>query len=162
MIRSARVVPFASILFASCALFSGRCIYEIRSLQGAGHVDELGSPLVTAEVTVSEQRDSDPQKDIHWLIMSPTLKGHILSAVLKDAADPSHVLLNLDIADQNRPVISENAVSTQNGATLNGFFEMFAAGRGVIELQTDLSSRPTITIPISVVSKSDWTRPYCS
>src|SRR3954469_12969720 len=99
MIRYRNLAPVAAILLGSCAIFDGHCIYEIRNLQGAGHVDDLGAPLVTAELTLFEQRDSDPNKDIHWIISGTTLKGHVLSAALKDVSAPTQVLLNLDIAD---------------------------------------------------------------
>ena len=161
MISRRLSLPTVALVLSGCALLNGRCLYEIRGVQGAGQVDEAGAPLASAQVTLSEQRDQDPNKSFYWAITGPSLKGHVQSAVLKDAAD-SHVMLTLNLADASRPVISENEVSTRSNTDLNGFFDVLVAGRGRIELQTDQPAHPTIVIPITVTSRTDWTRPYCS
>ncbi|HUQ99997.1 MAG TPA: hypothetical protein VM166_11125 [Gemmatimonadaceae bacterium] len=117
---------------------------------------------MSAKINLSEQRESDPSKDLYWAISGPGLKGHITSAELKDAENLSGVLLSLPVGPADRPLISENAVSTRQGLNLSGLWEVLSANRGVIELRTDLPSRALITIPLTVTDKQNWTRPYCS
>jgi hypothetical protein len=155
-----RILPVFAILLSSCDW--GKCIYEVRSLQASGEVIGPGTDLAGANITLSEQRDSDPSKDLYFIVNAPSLKGHVTSAELKDAADLSHVLLALPLASADRPVISESAVSTRADANLSGYWEIFSANRGVIELRTDTPGRALVTIPLTVMSKTNWTRPECS
>ena len=159
MIRLRQLLPVFAVFLSGCNL--GKCIYEIRSLQ-ASQVVGSGADTVGANINLSERRDSDPSKDLYWIISGPSIKGHVTSAELKDAGDLSKVVLSLPIAPADRPVISESAVSTRQGRDLNGYWEIFSANRGVIEIRTDLPARPLITIPLNVTSKNDWTRPNCS
>ena len=151
-----------ALALSSCNLLSGRCTYEIRSLEGAGSVSDAGDVLATAELSLSEQRGSLQSQSIYWLVLGPSLKGHVLSAAFKDGADLSRVLLDLPLASVDRPEISQGAVGSTTGANLGGFHDILVAGRGVIELQTDLSSRPVIQSPITAPNSGDWIRPYCS
>jgi hypothetical protein len=157
-----KLVPLVALAASNCMLLSGRCIYEIRSLEALGRIEENGAELLSARITLSERRDSDPEKSIYWLLRGATLEGHVLSATFKDVSDPSRVLLSLPLSPSGQGKISEGAVSDRSGTNLNGFFEVIAAGRGIIELQTDIQARPTITLPLTVTQRQDWTRPYCS
>jgi hypothetical protein len=143
-------------------LLSGKCTYESRYLQAAGRIEEGGSELLSALVDASEDRGSIVNKSIHWLLTGPSLKGHVLSATLKDASNPSVVLLDLPIAGASQPELSQSGADQWAGANLNGFFDILYADRGVIELQTDLPSRATITLPLATTRKNDWYRPNCS
>ena len=159
--RVALAAPVLSLMTAGCMLLDGRCIYELRSLQAAGDV-QIGTESVSARVTLSEQRDSDPNKSFYWALLGPTLKTHVLAASFRDASAPSTVLLQLPLSTSAQPTIAEGEVSDRNGTNLNGYFDIIAAGRGVIVIETDFSSMPTITIAMVVTQKQDWTRPYCS
>lgn len=160
MILPRRVLLSAVVLLLSACNWDN-CIYEVRSLQAAG-VTGASPDSVGAYINLSEQRDSDPSKDLYFIVSGPSIKGHVTSAELKDAADPGHVLLTLPIASTDRPVIAESAVSSRTGANLSGYWEIFSASRGVIEVRTDLPARPLITIPLIVAKKQDWIRPNCS
>ena len=154
--------PTVALALSGCNLLSGKCTYEIRSFDGAGSVSDAGSELATAEITFSEQRGSLQSQSMYWLVLGPSLKGHVLSASFKDASDLSRVLLDLPLATVDRTEISQGAVGTGTGANLGGFHDILAAGRGIVELRTDLSSRPTVLIPITATNSGDWIRPYCS
>jgi hypothetical protein len=149
-----------ALLLSGCDI--GRCIYEIRGLQASGQVIGVAADSVSANITLSEHRESDPSKEFYWAISAPAVKGHVTSAELKDAADPTHVLLSLPLGPPDRPLISENAVSTRQGLNLSGLWVVLSANRGVIELRTDLPERPVIVIPLTVTEKQNWMRPYCS
>ncbi len=155
-------IPLLALAFTGCDLLSGSCTYEIRSLQVSGTVSDNGAPLTNATMNMSENRGSIINQSIYWLVTGDALKGHVLSASLKDSSDPSRVMLTLDIASPDRVEISQGATGTLQGASLAGFHDILAAGRGIVELQTDLQARPTIQIPLAVTSSTDWTRPNCS
>jgi hypothetical protein len=159
MIGLRRLLPVFAIFLSSCNL--GQCIYEVRGLR-AGGVTGASADTVGAFISLSEQRDSDPTKDMYWIVSGPSIKGHVTSLELKDAADLSHVVLSLPIATADRPVISESVVSTREGANLSAYWDMFSANRGVIEVRTDLPARLLVTIPLTVANKTDWVRPNCS
>jgi hypothetical protein len=153
--------PIAALAFSGCNLLRGRCDYELRSLQADGVVSNGDTELASATIGVSEERGSIQGQSILWLITG-SLKGHVLSASFKDGADLSHVLLDLPIAAAERTEISQGTASSATGAPIAGFHDILASGRGVIELQTDLSASPTIQIPMTVTTSGDWIRPYCS
>ncbi|MFL5634820.1 MAG: hypothetical protein ACJ78J_12045 [Gemmatimonadaceae bacterium] len=156
------VAPVVALLASNCMLLSGRCIYEIRSLQASGRVEENGVELVTAQITQAERRDSDPEKSTYWLVLGASLKSHVTSATLRNSADPARVMLTLPVFPSNQAQISEGYVSTNTGAALGGFWDVLGANTGVIQLETDLAAQPTVTIPLIVTQKQNWTRPYCS
>jgi hypothetical protein len=143
-------------------LLNGRCIYEIRSLQASGHLFEGDEDIAGGTVTLSERRESDPDKSMYWLITGATLKGHVTSATFRDSTDPTRALVTFDLSSSDPTKISEGAVSTRTGANVDGFFELISAGNGVIRLETDLQTQPTISLPLEVTQRQNWTRPYCS
>jgi len=160
--RTAFVSALSLIFVTGCNLLNGRCTYELRSLEVSGSVDNAGGQPASAQLALSEQRGSLQGQSIHWLVTADALKGHVLSATFKDNADLSKVLLDLTVANADRPEISQGATSTSSGANLAGFHDILDAGRGVVELQTDLGAQPTIRIPVDATSSSGWVRPFCS
>jgi hypothetical protein len=153
---------FLALALSGCNLLNGKCTYEVRSVQAAGSIDQGGSEFVAVQTTLSEQRGSLQGQSIYWLITSSALKGHVLSASLKDSSNPSQVLLNLPLASADRPEISQGTAASASGANLGGFHEILAANHGFIELQTDLSGQLTVTVPLTATSAGDWIRPNCS
>jgi hypothetical protein len=149
------------LLASSCLLLNGRCIYELRSLQATGQVIS-GADSIGGQVSLFEQRDSDPNKSMYYLLVSPTLKSHVGSASFRDSRNPSQILVNLPLDAPTQDPIAEGELSDRNGTSLDGYFELITAGRGILVLEMDLSSSSSITIPLTVTQKQDWTRPYCS
>jgi hypothetical protein len=149
------------LLASSCLLLNGRCIYELRSLQASGQAMS-GADSIAGQVSLFEQRDSDPNKSMYYLLVSPTLKSHVLSASFRDTRNPSQILASLPLDAPTQDPIAEGELSDRNGTSLDGYFELITAGRGILVLEMDLSSSSSITIPLTVTQKQDWTRPYCS
>jgi hypothetical protein len=128
---------FALLAVSDCGYFDA-CQYEIRSLQASGNAIENGVVLVAVQLTVSEQREIDPNKSIYWLLTGDSMKGHVISAVFKDSSDPSRVLLSLPVSSASQATLSEGARSEKTDAVdLSGFFDLVSAGRGIVEIQTD-------------------------
>ena len=97
-----------------------------------------------------------------WSINGPSLKGHVQQMVLKDNSANAPVLFNFPVSDANIPPLSSGFVRQSEGAAINGIFDLLASNRAAVVISTDLSTRPTLTIPITVTRKDDWSRPYCS
>src|SRR2546423_9168295 len=158
-----RVFCFSVILtLSACNLLNGKCTYEIRSTQASGQLNQNGAMFAGAELTLSEQRGSLQGQSLNWLVTSTDLKGHVTSASFKDSSNPSQLLLDLPLASADRPEISQGTAASVEGANLAGFHDTIAAGRGVVELKTDLPSPPTATVQLAPTNVGDWIRPYCS
>lgn len=139
------------------------CVYELRDVAAAGVVSENGTQIVSATVSVDEQRDSGPDKTFTWKIISQTLAGHIQSMVFVDKTAKSVVLYTFPSAPVPAQSIVASGYATQSGgANLNGFFDILAHDRGLILITTDLPGKSLIEMPLTLSSKHDWNRPNCS
>lgn len=162
--KVSRFLPLALIALSGCAYFD-RCNYEIRSVQASGEANSNGTQMAAAQIVLSEQRGSDPDRSLYWIITGVNVKGHVVSAVFKDSSDPSTVLLSLPLSAPAQASVSEGTKSDKTGANLTGFFDLVSAGRGMLEIQTDLyaiDGNNVITVPVTVTQKQDWVRPNCS
>ena len=156
------LLPVAALAISGCNLFSGKCTYELRSLETTGQISQNGAPFASAQFTLSEQRGSLQGQSVAWLVAADDLKGHVTSASFKDSSNPSQVLLDLGVASADRPEISQGTASTNLGANLAGFEDIIVAGRGIIELQTDEPGQLTVDVPVTLTNDSGWVRPFCS
>jgi hypothetical protein len=143
-------------------LLSGRCVYELRGVVGNGQLIQALGDTVSAEVVLGEQRDSDPNKTMSWMIRGSAIKGRAQSITLRDEANPSQALFTFPLNTSDFPPLSNGAVAQSEGANLNGLFEVLAGSRGIVVITTDIPGRQTIPLKLNVTSKSDWNRPYCS
>ena len=91
---------------SGCLLLSGRCIYELRSVVANGQMVQAAGDTVSAEVIVGEQRDSDPNKTMSWMIRGAALKGRVQSITLRDESNPSRVLFTFPITTSTFPPLS--------------------------------------------------------
>jgi len=152
--------PLLTVAFASCRAF-GSCSYEVRDLDASAAVSENVGVADSAQVRLDENRGSINGTAMSWLVTAPTFKGHVLSAAFKDAADLSTVRLDFPLAPAAQAAITQGAVDTRSGANLGGVHDILASGRGVIQLQTDDPSRPSITFALVAHNIGDWFRPNC-
>ena len=160
--QARRLLPALGLVASNCMLLNGKCIYELRGLHATGSVQENSVEILAGEITLSEQRDSDPNKSLYWVLTGSTLKGHVQSATLSGSS-PSRALYQLPLSPPSQPTLAEGEVSDRDGVTnLNGWYEALNANLGSIEVRTDLPDRPSITLPLRVTEAQGWTRPYCS
>jgi hypothetical protein len=161
-IHSILILVAAPLVFSSCSLLSGRCLYETRYVNAEGQVLENNLEIAYAQLVHHEQRDYQPDKDFTWQIRGAGLKGHVTRITLRDNAAPSTVVYEFPIhADPIMPLAS-GFVRQSEGANINGFFDLLSSRRAIIVITTDLPQRPTVTIALTNVTRDDWTRPYCS
>ena len=156
--RTAVLVGLLQILLG-CGLIDD-CTYEERSVTGFNAVIENGEEIVRAEIVVEELRGSMEWKSVNPAIRG-TLKGHVTSILLVNSANPS-IQLAIPIDAPSSPVISSGGLIQRPGDTspeLGGLYEMIAANAAVLQITTDLSSRPSLTIPLTVTARQNWYRP---
>jgi hypothetical protein len=160
--RVLMVVVLPCLLFLSgCTAFSN-CRWEERSVTARGVIIENGAEIASADVTVGASRGSVLWKSLNRIVAGTSLKGHVTSITLVRSDDPTVVLLAIPVDDSFSSLISSGSLLQRPGDTgpdLGGLFEIVAANRGVIEITTDLPSRTHVSIPLTVNSQTDWTRP---
>ena len=142
-----------------CALIDD-CTYEERSVTGFNAVIENGEVIVRAQIVVAENRGS-----VEWKSLDPaitgTLKGHVTSILLVNTVNAS-AQFAIPLDPPSSPAISSGGFIQRPGDTspdLAGLYEMIASNLAVLQITTDLPSRPSLTIPLTVTSKQDWFRP---
>ena len=151
-----------SLSASSCALFSGRCLYESRSVIVAGGAATATSDSLSAVLSVSEQRDYQPDRNFTWQISGPELKNHVQRIVLTETGAVSAVRYDFPLNPSTIPPLSTGFVRESEGTSLSGMFDLLSSGNAVIRITTDLPDRPVVTIPLTRVQREDWSRPYCS
>ena len=160
-----RLAPYKLIesIVAACRLIDfDSCLYEVRSVEVTGSLAENGAELLFGSISVSEQRDHQPDKNMLWLIRSAPLLGHVTSATLKDFSDDTKILYTFPINTTSQlDRISSGYVTETSGANLNGIFEVMSGDRAVIEVKTDVPGKGTLRINPAKVFDQDWTRPKC-
>jgi len=152
--------PLLTLACGGCSAF-GNCSYEVRDLDASTTISENVGVADSAQVRLEENRGSINGTTMSWLVTAPSLKGHVLSASFRDAADLSTVRLTLTLAASDRPEITQGSADTRTGANLGGVHDILANGRGVIQLQTDDPARPTVTFALAAHTVGDWFRPNC-
>jgi hypothetical protein len=136
------------------------CLYELRGVEAAGTISEGGSELLYGRLNLVEQRDYQPEKSLIWQLRGAPLKGHVTSAVFRDV-DQSKTLFLLTLSPAPASDIGGGAASQSAGDDLNGFYDVLAADRGVIDVRTDLPGRDSIRLSITKTFQEDWYRPKC-
>jgi len=142
-----------------CALIDD-CTYEERSVTGFNAVIENGETMVRAEIVVAELRGS-----LEWKSVSPTitgtLKGHVTSIIPANTADPSSGL-SIPLDQPSSPAIASGMLIQRPGDTSpesGGLYQVIAGNGAVLQVTTDLASRPSLIIALTVTQKQDWFRP---
>lgn len=162
IVRRLLAIVAIPLIASNCMALSGRCLYEVRGVAADGSVTEGGTEIATAHLDLGEQRDYQPDKTLIWSVTGPILKGHVQRMVLRDIAAGSSILYDFALNDSGIQTLSSGFVSQSGGATINGIFDLLASNRGVIVITTDIPARTTVTVPLTVTRKDDWSRPYCS
>jgi len=159
--RKTLTLAIVASSLASCRLITD-CTYETRYVRASGSIIENGSQLVSADVTVGANRGSLEWKNFDRSIDGSTLKGHVLAARLVRSDQPGVSLLDIPVDPPTSPLISGGSLIQRPADTspnLNGLYEIVAGGLAAIELDTDISSQPRLSIPLAVIDKKDWYRP---
>lgn len=137
------------------------CLYELRGVEGAATITEGGSEFLYGRVNLLEQRDYRADKSVIWEVRGTPLKGHVISVAFRDVANPSKTLLAIPLLSPTITAIAGGSMSESEGANLNGFFDVLAADRGVIDVRTDISGRDSIRLSLTKTFQADWYRPKC-
>jgi len=147
------------VLVSGCSILDfDSCLYEVRATEASGQLLEGTSEVLYARVNIGEQRDYRPDKSMIWELRGTPLQGHVTSAVFRDAADDSKTLFTFPLTGAG---LSTGSVTETGGANLNGFFEVIATGRGVVDVRTDVPGRESLRVTLAKTFQNDWFRPKC-
>lgn len=156
------VVAVTLCLFLSGCRGLSDCGWEDRSVAARGVIIENGAELVSADVSVGATRGSLLSKSLDVTISGTSLKGHVTSINLVRSDDPAFAPVAIPIDSSFSSLISSASMIQRAGEVtpnLGGLFEIVAANLGLIEITTDLPSRPRVSIPLTMTYKTDWIRP---
>jgi hypothetical protein len=160
-----RMIAALPLLLSGCGLISGACIYETRAVTAEGRVVENGTEIARGLINVGGTRDAINNRSLSWDVTAVPLDGHIISVAFTDAARPGVVILELPFLTQFQPATIRGVLDQKDNAptpALGGIFEIVADNRAVLEVRTDLPSRPVVRIPHTVTMLENWSRPNCS
>ena len=156
--RTALLLGLGSFVFG-CGLIDD-CNYEERHITGFNAVIENGELILRAEIVISELRGS-----LEWKSLDPsitgTLKGHVTSILLINSTNPS-AQFAIPVDPPSSPFIASHGFMQRPGdisPELAGLYEMIAANSALLQITTDLPSRPSVTMQLTVTDKRDWFRP---
>ena len=157
-----RAATGAACLFALSLILSGcgRCNYEERHVTGFNSVIENGELIVRAELRSAELRGALQLKTLD-LSLTGSLKGHVTSILLLDPANPS-AQFAIPIDPPSSTSISSGSLVQRPGdvsPNLEGVYAMIASNGAVLQITTDLPSRPSLTVSLTVTDKQNWYRP---
>jgi hypothetical protein len=128
-------------------------------------VTDTQNDPTTAVVNVSATRGSLSWRDVGWSINASSYAGHVTALALIETTNPNTTLLSLPVDPHPAPGQYNSSFIQREGETtpaLGGIFEIVAANRAAVEIRTDLPTRPSITLPLTVEFEQDWHRPNCS
>jgi hypothetical protein len=162
IIRHISVYVLVVAAIGGCRLLDfDSCLYELRGVQVEGTLSEAATEVMSVNIVVSEQRDYQPDKNMSWGFRSASLKGHVTSAVLRDASDETKILYQFPLQNLANDYFSSGFVRQSEGANLNGLFAVLSDGRGVVELRTDLPGKETVKYQPPRKYVQNWNRPKC-
>ncbi|HEX6627343.1 MAG TPA: hypothetical protein VF105_05285 [Gemmatimonadaceae bacterium] len=130
-------------------------------MRATGQLIENGDTTVGANVHIAADRGSIELKNLDWVI-GGALKGHVTSIALVDAGNSSGVRVPIPVDSPSSPFIAAGNTAQRGGETspsLGGVYEVIAENRAALEILTDISSRPTISLPLRRTEIQDWYRP---
>lgn len=161
-VAAAFAVP---VIVSNCALLSGRCTYETRSVHAESLVMENGMEIARGTIDAGATRGSSNSRFFSFDITAAPLDGHITSVALTDASRPGVIVLELPFLPQFQPATIRGVLDQRDNAptpALQGTFEIVQGNRAVLEVRIDLPDRPVVRMPFGVVMHEPWSRPYCS
>jgi hypothetical protein len=129
---------------------------RIRTPQG----DSIGLVLLS----LSESRVDYLPRSVSWYISGTVLRGHLESARLVATENTDTPLLSLPGSPGEPDIVIEGQSNPYTGPTdFNQLFDRANRGGLTIVLETNISDRPVIALPLlEVVQFSDWAQAHCS
>src|SRR3978361_17675 len=102
MLRKFRFLLLPVLLLSAC---KAGCSDELRGSSGTGTLGASPSRQLEVAIGVSQNRQHGDQDNISWQLVTDQYVGHIKSAVLYDAGNPSRVLANIPITSPSMTII---------------------------------------------------------
>jgi hypothetical protein len=142
-----------------------RCGVESRTVVVSARFAEPQDPEAGyVQLDLLERDRDNPERSIWWVLMSETMKGHILEARLLeiDGATPPTTLFELPVETG----IGEEALRGQPQPyqfpiPFEELWGLLLSNRVVLELVTDLPGRELLRQTLTVGRFQDWSQAHC-
>ena len=139
------------------------CSDELRGSSATGTLGTSPSRQLEAAIGVSQNRQHGNEDNVSWQLVTDQYVGHIKSAVLYDARNPSHVLVNIPLTSPGTTIISQGTSTTilAPGVTMSDVYELLRTTQAHVRATTDLTTPTEVDVPLTPAVSNEWNRIGC-
>ena len=134
------------------------CGPEQRGLGARGVITHNGVQ-VSANVSVSEFKETPLVTNVGYTVEGQSLKGHVTSLALVRSSDREAVLLEMTVSPPVIPIIAQGSARS---AALNGLFDLVRDNATVIRIKTDDPSAAVLFITMGLLGETGWAKIRCA
>jgi hypothetical protein len=148
------------LTFTAC---KAGCSDELRGSSATGTLGTSPSRQLEAAIGVSQDRQHADRDNISWQLVTDQYVGHIKSAGLYDARDPSHVLVNIPLTSPTTTIISQgtSTMILAPGVTMSDVYELLRSTQAHVRATTDLTSPTEVDVLLTPAASNGWNRIGC-
>jgi len=164
----ARLVVLAGLFVTSACsqlLWDDRCGMESRTVVVSARFPEPGDPEAGyVQLDLLERDRNNPERSIWWILLSASLKGHILDARLVEThgAAPATLLFEIPaytgVGDE---ALRGHPQPYQFPTPFEELFGLLLVNRVALELVTDLPGRQLLRETLYLSYHQDWSQAHC-
>lgn len=158
--RLALSIAGLPLFLAGCDMVGPCSASETRSVVALGSLTEGTTEVASALVGVGASRGAVESLWLDWDARGPSLEGHVTSMALVRAEPPYEFLVDLPLLRQPPGYLVIGNLTQREGDSypgLGGLFEIVNDNRALMEVRTDLPSRPLVRIPLTTAGSRGWT-----
>ena len=162
------LICIAALSLSACnaagLLYDDRCGAESRSVNIAERIRTVqGDSIGLVVLTMVDSKDETLGQSVYWDIWGSFLEGHLESARLVASENTGTTLLSLSGGPAEQDIILEGRLVPYTGpVNFNQLFERAKHGAITLIVETDLSDRQVIALPLRQIEFDDWSRAHCS
>ncbi|HUQ99481.1 MAG TPA: hypothetical protein VM166_08505 [Gemmatimonadaceae bacterium] len=160
MLRKILLCLLPLVSFSAC---KGGCSDELRGSSATGTLGTSPSRQLEVAIGVSQNRQHGDQDNISWQLVTDQYVGHIKTAVLYDARDPSRALVNIPLTSPTNTIISQGTSTTilAPGVTMSDVYELLRSTQAHVRATTDLANPTQIDVSLTPAVSNGWNRIGC-
>lgn len=147
-------------------LWDDRCGVESRTVAVSARFAEPGDPEAGyVQLDLLERDRNNPERSIWWILLSASLKGHILETRLVEihGAAPATLLFEIPAdAGVGDEALRGHPQPYQFPTPFDELFRLLLGGRVSLELVTDLPGRELLREILYPSYHQGWSQAHCS
>ena len=160
MLRKTLLCLLPILMLSAC---NAGCSDELRGSSASGTLGTSPTRQLEAAIGVSQNRQHGNQDNISWQLATDQYVGHITSAVLYDARDPSRVVATIPITSPTMTIISQgtSTMILATGVKMSDVYELLRTTQAHVRATTDLTTPTEIDVALIPVVSNSWNRIGC-